>query len=542
MTDRVDLPGQGLPDAGLPGPDGPALDLPAPDTAPLDLPAPDAAPLDLPAPDLGAEAVGAAEVPEAPAADAAPLEAPAADGAAAEALETAAVPDVTDAAGNPGAGPDVDPTVTSGAGSTTTSPSPSDGGRAARRRASEELAQSEADVSRRRVLIAAGVVVAVLLAVVGGWLVLGRGSGQGADASPTSSPTATGPKQPTLLVQLTDKEGIGVGNALLSIGGTGTLANMLTVTPDTIVDVATGGTMPFGEVDRLPNADAAANTLSDAVGIDVNGTWSMDRLAFSGLVDAVGGVVMDVNADVVEDNADGSQKVLVGSGQHQLLQGPAAAAYATYLGPGEPEAARTARFVEVFRLTLAKLPVEATKTEAIVTGLGASARSTVSAREVAAFLVKMHEYVLADNVAYNTLPTVANDAGGATPGQRIDQAATSEMVDKYFANAKRTPGPNSKTRVLVQNGVGTPLLNTGARDLLVEGGFTFVNGGNAAIRGLAATQVIVPDRSAASLTLGADIAKALKVPPTAVVVATEGQSIADVVVVLGRDFTPPTAG
>ena len=76
------------------------------------------------------------------------------------------------------------------------------------RRASEELAQSEADVSRRRVLIAAGVVVAVLLAVVGGWLVLGRGSGQGADASPTSSPTATGPKQPTLLVQLTDKEGV----------------------------------------------------------------------------------------------------------------------------------------------------------------------------------------------------------------------------------------------------------------------------------------------------------------------------------------------
>jgi len=32
------------------------------------------------------------------------------------------------------------------------------------------------------------------------------------------------------------------------------------------------------------------------------------------------------------------------------------------------------------------------------------------------------------------------------------------------------------------------------------------------------------------------------VPPTAVVVATEGQSIADVVVVLGRDFTPPAAG
>ena len=504
MTDPRDLE--------LPGPDGPALDLPAPDSAPLDLPAPD-----------DAAAAGSAALDEA--------------------LEAGpAVLDVTTGQGNPGAAPDVDPTVTSGAGSTTTSPRPPDGGRAARRRASEELAQSEADVSRRRVVIAAGVVVAVLAAVVGGWMVLGRGADDGAGASPTASPTATGPVQPTLLVQVTDKEGIGVGNALLSIGGTGTLANMLTITPDTLVDVASGGAMPFGEVDRLPNADASANTLSDSIGVDVNGTWSMDRLAFSGLVDAVGGVVMDVNADVVEENADGSQKVLVGSGQHQLLQGPAAAAYATFLAPGEPEAARTARFVEVLRLALAKLPVEATRTEAIVTGLGASARSTQSARDIAAFLVKMHEYVLADNVAYNALPTVANDAGGATAGQRIDQKATAEMVDKYFSDAKRKPGPNSKTRVLVQNGVGTPLLNTGARDLLVEAGYTFVNGGNAVVRGLAATQVIVPDRSTASLALGADIATSLKVPATAVVVATEGQSIADVVVVLGKDFTPPTAG
>ena len=537
MTEHPDLPGP-----GLPGPDGPALDLPAPDaapldlpapaTAPLDLPAPEAAPLDLPAPDLAAPAPDA--VPAAPeAAPVVPDPVPAA-------AEAAAVPEITEPTGNPGTGPDVDPTVTSGTGSTTT-PVPPDGGRAARRRASEELAQADADVSRRRVLIAAGVVVAVLLAVVGGWLVLGRGAGNGS-ASPTASPTATGPAQPTLLVQLTDKEGIGVGNALMSIGGAGTLANMLTITPDTIVDVATGGTMPFGEVDRLPNADASANTLSDAIGVHVDGTWSMDRLAFSGLVDAVGGVVMDVNADVIEEQSDGSQKVLVGSGQHQLLQGPAAAAYATYLGPGEPEAARTARFVEVLRLTLAKLPVEATKAEAIVTGLGASARSTVSAREIATFLVKMHEYVLADNVAYNALPTVANDAGGATPGQRLDQAATAELVDKYFADAKRKPGPNSKTRVLVQNGVGTPLLNTGARDLLVEAGYTFVNGGNAAVRGLAATQVVVPDRTPESLTIGADIAKTLKVPSSAVVVAAEGQSIADVVVVLGRDFVAPTPG
>ena len=40
--------------------------------------------------------------------------------------------------------------------------------------------------------------------------------------------------------------------------------------------------------------------------------------------------------DVIEDKPDGTQNVIVGSGQHQLLQGPQAAAYATFLAPGEP--------------------------------------------------------------------------------------------------------------------------------------------------------------------------------------------------------------
>ncbi|HET7901242.1 MAG TPA: LytR C-terminal domain-containing protein [Candidatus Nanopelagicales bacterium] len=510
----------------LPAPEGAALDLPAPDGAPLDLPGPEGAALDLPDPD-GPPA--AADFPAPDLTGATPV------------LDAAAVPDVTTGGGNPGPAPDVDPTVTSGPGTPTQAPPTPDGGRAARRRATEEAAREQADVSRRRALIAAGVAVALLVAFVGGWFLLGRGSSDDAGASPTASPSASGPKQPTLLVQVTDKEGIGVGNALLSIGGSGSLANMLTVSPDTIVDPATGGTMPFGEVDRLPDADAAANALSDAIGVTVNGTWTMDKLAFSGLVDAVGGVVMDVNADVI-DSTGGTQSVIVGSGQHQLLQGPQAAAYATFLAPGETEAARTARFVEVFRLAIAKLPTDATKAEAIITGLGASARSTESSRDLSTFLVKLHEYVLADNVAYNALPTVPNDAGGATAGQRIDTVAAADMVDKYFADAQRTPGPNSKTRVLVQNGVGTPGLNTGARDLLVEAGYSFVNGGNASVRGLSASQVIVQDRSPEQLKLGADIATALKLPPTAVVVAAEGQSIADVVVVLGRDFAPPAAG
>jgi hypothetical protein len=72
----------------------------------------------------------------------------------------------------------------------------------------------------------------------------------------------------------------------------------------------------------------------------------------------------------------------------------------------------------------------------------------------------------------------------------------------------------------------------------VDAGFTFVNGGNASSFGQAKTNVILPDTTPESLAWGADIVKALGLPDTAVRVAEDGQSVADVIVVLGEDFTP----
>jgi hypothetical protein len=73
---------------------------------------------------------------------------------------------------------------------------------------------------------------------------------------------------------------------------------------------------------------------------------------------------------------------------------------------------------------------------------------------------------------------------------------------------------------------------------LIDAGFTYVNGGNAAKFGQVATAIVVPNSKPESLTWGTDIAKSLSVPSTAVQVATSGQSIADVIVVLGSDFAP----
>ena len=219
----------------------------------------------------------------------------------------------------------------------------------------------------------------------------------------------------------------------------------------------------------------------------------MDTLAFSGLVDAVGGVVADVDVDVVVEQPDGTEVVVVPAGKGRTLQGPQAAAYATYLAPGEPEEARMARFAQVLRLVVAKLPQDASKVEAIFTGLGASSRATVPTAQIAAFFLRLNADVLADDVVYRNLPVKAIQDGGTPTSYTVDPEANAAMVAELFPDAARKPGPNSKVRVLVQNGVGSPGLNAQARQQILDAGYTFVNGGNAATLGQTTTAIVVPD-------------------------------------------------
>jgi anionic cell wall polymer biosynthesis LytR-Cps2A-Psr (LCP) family protein len=408
--------------------------------------------------------------------------------------------------------------------------------RAARRRAQEEAsrAQSHRTHFRLAVLGIAVVVGIALLALAWNWW-----SGRPGDPQPTPSASATGTAitQPTLLLQVTAEEDIAVANSLLSVGGPLGRANMIGVPQNTLMDVATGGTLPFGQIARLPDPDGSADALSDAIGVNVDGTLKMDTAALSGLVDAVGGITADVDVDVLETAPDGTQTILVPAGPGQVLQGPAAAAFATYLGEGETEEARIARFTQVFRLAVGSLPADITQVETILAQLGASAESTVPFDQLAAFFVRLQADIAADDVVYRNLPVKPIDAGGPA-AYRVDNDAAAEMVSELLPEAVRTPGPNSKVRVLVQNGVGSPGLNAAARQLLVDASFTYVNGGNAPQFGQAATVIIVPDTTSESIAWGQQIAAALEVPESAVQVAIDGQSVADVIVVLGGDFVP----
>nr|MCU0266578.1 LytR C-terminal domain-containing protein [Actinomycetes bacterium] len=120
----------------------------------------------------------------------------------------------------------------------------------------------------------------------------------------------------------------------------------------------------------------------------------------------------------------------------------------------------------------------------------------------------------------------------------VDPEPTEQLVSSVLAGSLPPQRAGGPVRVLVQNGVGTPGLGEQARGLLVEEGFTYVNGGNANRFGYRTSVVLIRDASAAARTQGAEVAAALGLPESDLRVAAQGQSVADVVVILGADFAP----
>lgn len=408
--------------------------------------------------------------------------------------------------------------------------------RAERRRAAEAAARQETQRRLRVIGAVAAVALGVLVVVGVAWWLTHR-DGDLAATAPTTAPTDPALRQPTLLVQLRGEDQLAAATGLLAVGGPSDRGTMVLIPSNLYLDASTGGNLPLSEVARLPDPNASADAISDLIGVRVDGTFVMDPAAFAGLVDAVGGITASVDVNVTETGADGATTIVVPAGT-QRLTGLQAAKFATYLAPGEPEQARLARFQQVFRLVMAGLPAEPTQIDPILTSLGSLGRSTVPTSQLAEFFSRFRASVVADDVDYPGLPVTKIETGGEDTAFGADQQAVSTMVKRYLPDAVRQPGPNSKVRVLVQNGRIVPGLGSAARDRLVDGGFTYVYGGNAATLLDGPTQIVVPDTSKESLEWGAGIAKALGVPASDVRVATEGQTIADVIVVLGTDFPP----
>ncbi len=373
--------------------------------------------------------------------------------------------------------------------------------------------------SRRRSAVA----VALLVAVIAGMAVaITRARSNSPEPGPTPSATSTASSsttptatptsqsQPTMLLQLRDDYLSAVDNVLIGNQGPQNRTAQIFFPADLIVDLDKGQSRILQDTGTQP-LESAGTQISAQSGAQVNGTFVMDRLAFAGLVDAVGGVSLDIKKPVVAKDGFGNVVAIVPLGS-RTLDGPSAAVYAMYLPPGAPESERIARFQQVWLKVLAQLPPQPERVRAILGSLGALARSTQPVEVVAQFLAEAGANVRGRAVVNAVAPT-SPGAVGPLPASWIRRIAMAGQVAKllpWAAIAADAPRP----RVAVHQSGADPLAAQTAKGTLDSQGFAFVWSGPATVDG---ALVAVADPSLTEL--GARVAAALGLPPTAVMVA-----------------------
>jgi anionic cell wall polymer biosynthesis LytR-Cps2A-Psr (LCP) family protein len=342
--------------------------------------------------------------------------------------------------------------------------------------------------------------------------------------------------QRTLLFQVLDPSGNAVEAALLAHDPKDSTGAIVLVPTRVITEVPGRGSAPFGRAIGLGGAKLAEDALADLMGVTVDGSWVLSRAAFAQLVDVLGGVEVDVDTDVLAPAAGGTKVVVVRAG-HQRLQGSAAVAFATYLADGEDELARQPRLQEVLDglTAAAKAKGEAAVATAIK-GLGAGSQLTTSpASDVARLLVGL----AGDDLTEDILPVHEIDTGGPT-AYGVDPTQLRTLVDNALADSVPASARGQNNRVLVQNGVGKPGIGESARTRLGNAGFVYRPGGN--VPGFTfrtkPSVVLISDATQESIDLGQRVARALGLPVSDVKTSAEGQSVADVIVIIGADYKP----
>lgn len=383
---------------------------------------------------------------------------------------------------------------------------------------------------RRRLVLTAGVAGVVLLLATTVYLV------QSGDEK-TATPPAQVRTQRTLLFQLQAPSGSAVSSSLLAHdpdggddedAGSGAVVLM---PPQLLVPVAGSGPLRLDLAVKTVPPESTRNAVSDLLGVTVDGGWVVDQPTMVRLIDAVGGVAVDVDVAVL--GGPGGRTVLLNPGG-QRLDGLRAVTFMTYLGRGEEEQARLARVQEVLDGVLRGLPRSTAEVVTLLSGLGKRSVSSIPVPQLAEQLVGLASDERDQALQYDSLPVVKIETGD-TVNYRLDAEPAKALVDRLLAQSVPEGARQGDNRVLALNGVGTPNIGEKVRAKLVPAGFVFVGSRNAPSFDYARTLVLVGDATVEAQQLGERVAKALGVPVSAVASSDLG-TVADVIVVVGADF------
>ncbi|AUH43034.1 LCP family protein [Streptomyces sp. CMB-StM0423] len=338
-----------------------------------------------------------------------------------------------------------------------------------------------------------------------------------------SAPAEAGEeKRDTLVVHLHDTDGGGSATALLVNNATTGKGTTVLLPNDLAVSGDDGTATTLGQAVDEQGAGATRDAIDALLGSQIKGSWRLDTPYLEILVEGVGGITVDADATV--PGAKKGDDPLVEKGPQRKLNGEQAIAYATYHVDGEPQTAQLKRFGQVMQSVLKKLPSDTAGAKSLVKSMGMVLDPSLSEAELAASLASLSE--LAKEGAYATETLEVGGDG------RPSEQATQKVVEDVLGGTVKNPGGDTAARVSVQNGAGSAKPAETAKVALVNGGYTFVDGGRAA-EPEAASEVRYAD--AAAKEEAVQVAKTLGLPEKAVVKGKTPAN-ADVAVVLGQDY------
>lgn len=378
---------------------------------------------------------------------------------------------------------------------------------------------------RRRRLVAVLVLVLALLAAAFAVYL--------AQDDATAPPTTQEPvrTQRTLLLQVQGENGAAAASALLAQDPQENTGAALLIPPQVLVTVPGTGSLPFGRALSSVPPQGSRDALSDLVGVTVDDGWVVTTTLLAQLIDALGGVPVEVDVPVVQ-----GQQVLVNTGA-QNLDGARAVEFLRYLAPEEQEQSRLARLQEVLDGLVNVLPREPSELTAQLEVLGDRSVTTMELPELSELLLGLAAADEAGQMQYDSLPVIPIDPGGGVTAFRVDPPKLQTVVDRLLADSVPAGVREGGNRVLVLNGVGTPGLGEKVRAKLVASDFVFVDSRNAPTFGYKTSQVFVSEATVEAQALGQRVAEAIGVPGAQVVTQDFG-TVADVVVIVGEDFRP----
>ncbi|MFF7751402.1 LytR C-terminal domain-containing protein [Streptomyces sp. NPDC007971] len=383
---------------------------------------------------------------------------------------------------------------------------------------------------RARSRIIALLVVLALVAVGGvGYLwYAGKLPGLSSSGSKQGTAASGGAQKRDVIVVHLHNTGKGGTSTALLVDNTTTKQGTTVLLPNSLaLSDDDGSTTTLAKSVDGDGASGTRDQLDTVLGTNIQGTWRLDTPYLQNLVDIVGNIDVDTNADVPDPDAKkkGSSP-LVHQGKAQTLSGKMAVAYATYRAAGESQNAQLERFGQVMQGVLRKVSSSAADATVTVQTLAQILDPPLTDKDLGAFLARLAD--LAKGGEYKTaLLPVGSDG-------TLSAKTSDSVVKDILGGTAKSPDAGSAVRVSVQNATGVKDDTEKARVVLLNGGFTFLEGGTAP-GARATSQVLYSD--AAAKANAAEVAKTLGLPAAAVTKGTVSSG-ADVSVVLGRDYRP----